>query len=140
MLPRLLLLFLIFGAGAVTEEDKYETTNRLREHILHAKEERDTLNLCVKNARDTYNSPDDQKAVQYTFDFIQNVCILHNSRQMSPLYFLSHRKIHIFGVQLDGEPKQLYCHQRGRDNMAERFKYTWTGFSYFNGRLGIGKS
>ncbi|KAJ8313349.1 hypothetical protein KUTeg_009135 [Tegillarca granosa] len=43
---------------AVTEEDKLEATNRLREHILHAQEERNTYNFCVKNARDTYNLPD----------------------------------------------------------------------------------
>jgi len=44
--------------------------------------------------------------VHYTFDFAQNVCIPHHSRQMGPLYFLTTRKVHIFGVRDDGARKQ----------------------------------
>ena len=92
---------------AVTEDEKLEATRRMQEHIRHVQAERETYNDCVKRARDTYQLPDDEKFVHYTFDFSQNVCIPHHSRQMGPLYFQTLRKVHIFGVRSDGEPKQL---------------------------------
>ena len=44
--------------------------------------------------------------VHYTFDFAQSVGLPHHARQMGPLYFLSLRKIHIFGIIIEGLPVQ----------------------------------
>ena len=49
----------------------------------------------------------DDQFVHVTFDFSQNVSIPHFSRQMGPLYFLTLRKVQIFGVRLDGLPRQF---------------------------------
>ncbi|XP_052806316.1 uncharacterized protein LOC128235542 [Mya arenaria] len=42
----------------------------------------------------------------YTFDFSQCVSLPHYSRQMSPIFFLSLRKVHIFGFRISAG-KQL---------------------------------
>ena len=91
---------------AVTEEEKMESTNNMREHILDAQKERDVYNSCVKLAKESYSSGSTDN-VHFTFDFSQNVCIPHHSRQMGPLYFATLRKIQIFGFRIDGIPKQL---------------------------------
>lgn len=44
--------------------------------------------------------------VHYTFDFSQQMFLPHHSRQMSPLYFLVPRKVQLFGVRVDGIPRQ----------------------------------
>ena len=49
----------------------------------------------------------DEKFVHVTFDFSQSVSLPHYSRQPGPLYFLSLKKIQIFGIRFDGSPKQL---------------------------------
>lgn len=83
-----------------------EAARKIQEHITHAQAERKMYNDCVKRSRDTYHSQD--RFVHYTFDFNQNVCIPHHSRQMPPPpYFQTLRKVHIFGVRSDGELKQL---------------------------------
>lgn len=45
--------------------------------------------------------------VHYTFDYSQSITIPHHSRHMGPLYFISGRKIQIFGVRLDSTSKQF---------------------------------
>ncbi|XP_062571722.1 uncharacterized protein LOC134233742 [Saccostrea cucullata] len=44
--------------------------------------------------------------VHYTFDFSQQMFIPHHARQMGPLYFLVPRKVQLFGVRVDGVPRQ----------------------------------
>ncbi|XP_078328084.1 uncharacterized protein LOC144623518 [Crassostrea virginica] len=91
---------------AVSEEDKLEAALKVQDHITHAQTDKKVYNECVKKSRETYHLQD--KFVHYTFDFSQNVCIPHHAWQMGPLYFQTLRKVHIFGVRSDGEPKQLY--------------------------------
>ncbi|KAH3789549.1 hypothetical protein DPMN_167730 [Dreissena polymorpha] len=50
-------------------------------------------------------SPD--RYVHFTFDFSQNVSLIHFSRQIGPLYFHTLRKVQIFGVRVDSIPRQL---------------------------------
>ncbi|KAJ8316050.1 hypothetical protein KUTeg_006064 [Tegillarca granosa] len=45
--------------------------------------------------------------MHYTFDFSKNLTILHRSRQMGPIYFVSPVKVFLFGVRLDGLPIPL---------------------------------
>ena len=49
----------------------------------------------------------DYQNVHYTFDFAQNVCIPHHARQMGPLYFLTPRKVQVFGFRNDSVSQQL---------------------------------
>lgn len=87
-------------------------------HILSARRERKVYQECVPEAKgelDDVRLPDqpvppntsEYQNVHYTFGFAQNVLIPHHSRQVRPLYFMSPRKIQIFGVRLDGIPVQL---------------------------------
>ncbi|XP_060600079.1 uncharacterized protein LOC132753609 isoform X1 [Ruditapes philippinarum] len=92
-------------SGTVTEDVTLETTTALRDHVLLAQKERDLYNECIRRSVDTRDS--EEKFVHLTFDFSQNVSLPHFSRQMGPLYFLTLRKIQIFGVRLDGMPHQL---------------------------------
>lgn len=81
--------------------------NNLREHVINAQKERDVYNTCVRRAKESFRNDALEKYIHYTFDFSQNVCVPHHSRQMGPLYFLSLRKIQIFGFRIDGYPKQI---------------------------------
>lgn len=90
---------------SVTEEEKLESTLKMQEHIHKAQEERGFYNDCVKRARDTFNG--ENKFVHYTFDYSQNLTLPHHAHQMGPLYFLSLRKVQLFGFRVDGQPKQL---------------------------------
>ena len=47
-------------------------------------------------------SADPVNTMHITFDFSQSVSILHNSRQMGPLYFLSLLKVMLFGFRVSG--------------------------------------
>ena len=92
---------------SVSEEEKLDTTDNLRQHVLTAQKERETYNTCIRRAKDTYGDDEVDNYVHYTFDFSQNVCLPHHSRQMGPVYFTSLRKVQIFGFRIDGIPIQL---------------------------------
>ena len=48
----------------------------------------------------------DLARVHYTFDYSKNVVIPHHAMQMGPLYFVSGRKVQIFGVRHDAVDAQ----------------------------------
>ena len=102
------------------EEDTLALTESLARHINRAKEGREYYNKCIRDAQLERELTSDSAplfppepntvpltAVHYTFDYAQNIGIPHHSRQMGPLYFLTPRKIQIFGVAVEGERKQL---------------------------------
>ena len=62
-------------------------------------------NACIKKCQETSEGPN--RYVHFTFDFSQNVTLSHFSRQIGQLYFLTLRKIQIFGVRVDSIPCQL---------------------------------
>jgi len=68
-------------------------------------QEREVYNNCVRKSIVQRDST--EPFTHVTFDYSQNVSLPHFSRQMGPLYFLTLRKIQIFGVRLDAEPLQL---------------------------------
>ncbi|XP_053379714.1 uncharacterized protein LOC123532084 [Mercenaria mercenaria] len=86
---------------ARTEPEKLEATTELRDHILVAQNERELYNECIKKCKE------DPDYTHYTFDFSQNVALPHRSRQIGPLFFLTLRKVQLFGFRIDGIPRQL---------------------------------
>uniref|UniRef100_A0A8W8LA80 Uncharacterized protein n=1 Tax=Magallana gigas TaxID=29159 RepID=A0A8W8LA80_MAGGI len=80
--------------------------------------ERQVYNNAVKNARkemELNHRPagvippcsTDLKEVHYTFDFSQALSIPHHARQEGPLYFLTPRKVQLFGVAIEGHHHQI---------------------------------
>ena len=94
-------------ADAVSEEDKIERSQQLSSHVIGAQRERTVYRECLQRATDSKDMPPEERYNHYTFDFCQNVALPHHSRQMGPLYFLSLRKVQIFGVRIDWIGKQL---------------------------------
>ncbi|KAH3714846.1 hypothetical protein DPMN_057548 [Dreissena polymorpha] len=92
---------------AIEESEKLEAAENFKQHVINAQKERELYNDCVKRAKETCILSSDKRTNHYTFDFSQNVSIPHFSRQMGPIYFMSLRKVQIFGVRIDGLPKQL---------------------------------
>ena len=102
---------------SVSEEDKMRTTTELQEHIQKAQRERDLYKQTIADSKAEVpiQRPEgpippcttDLSKVHYTFDYSQQVSIPHHYRQMGPLFFLSLRKVQLFGVRLDGSSQQL---------------------------------
>ena len=101
---------------ARTEEDKLSCLNEFQSHINIAQKERDLYKKVVKDSLEELQFINQQehvlplsadfRKVHYTFDFSQNVALPHHARQMGPLYFLSLKKVHIFGFRVDDKPMQ----------------------------------
>ena len=87
------------------EEEKLSATTELRDHILAAQSERELYNKCIERAKN--GNLDGTNYLHLTFDFCQNVTVPHHGRRMGPLYFTTPRKIQIFGVRINGIPRQL---------------------------------
>ena len=92
---------------SVTEEEKLESANCLKEHVLTAQKESENYKACIKRAKESRGSGEVGPYVHYTFDFSQNVCLPHHSRQMGPAYFATLRKVQVFDFRIDGVPRQL---------------------------------
>ena len=102
---------------SVSEEDKMRTTTELQEHIQKAQGERDLYKQSITESKTEIPAqrPEgpippctaDLWKVHYTFDYSQQVSVPHHYRQMGPLFFLSLRKVQLFGVRLDGSSRQM---------------------------------
>ena len=87
------------------EEDKLTSTAAMTDHVLAAQNERELYNQCIERAQN--GNIDGTNYFHLTFDYCQNVTVPHHGRQMGPVYFTTPRKIQIFGVRIDGIPRQL---------------------------------
>ena len=102
-------------SDAVSEEEKLTASTELSTHIEKAQLERGVYKQSIKCAFDE-TPPRDEGAIppvskdlhkiHYTFDFSQQVTIPHHYRQMGPLYFMTPRRVQLFGVRLDGASLQ----------------------------------
>ena len=84
---------------AVTQEEKLAASAALSKHILLAQRERGFYRQKTTDTKAEWDiqgqdivSPrapcsSDLRLVHYTFDFAQNMCLLHTARQVGPLYF-----------------------------------------------------
>ncbi|XP_062575096.1 uncharacterized protein LOC134237029 [Saccostrea cucullata] len=102
---------------AVGDVEKLRCTTAFQDHLQRAAKEKQAYQQAVmesmteiENVRRGYgpsipcSSP--YTKVHYTFDFSQQMFIPHHARQMGPLYFLVPRKVQLFGVRVDGVPRQ----------------------------------
>jgi hypothetical protein len=87
-------------SSARTEDDKLAATSAYHDHLIAVKREREEYKKWIHNSA----LGDEQ---HYTFDYSQMVTIPRHSRQIGQLYFVSGRKVQIFGVRIDGIPQQL---------------------------------
>lgn len=92
---------------AITETEKLETSEKMKDHIMSAQRERAVYNDCLKKSAVSRDDNSINRYCHYTFDFSQNMCLPHHARQMGPLYFTTLRKIQLFGIRIDGLPTQL---------------------------------
>ncbi|XP_070539002.1 uncharacterized protein [Ptychodera flava] len=94
---------------AVSEEEKLTLTSEYNDHVCCAKARREFYNECVSKSSVEVSAASDVEIgsepcsndlfdVHYTFDFAQSFLLPHQTRQVSPLYFLSPLKVHCFGV------------------------------------------
>ena len=87
--------------GSVAEQEKLDACDALWEHVKAAqrerqhyiatttagKEELDGANLADLEPPPNRPCSKNLTKVHYTFDFAQNVCLPHTTRQAGPLYF-----------------------------------------------------
>ncbi|XP_061192127.1 uncharacterized protein LOC133200324 [Saccostrea echinata] len=103
---------------AVGLAEKQEQLRIFTDHLSNVEMERQVYNDAVKKAREemgAFARPEgllppcstDLRHVHYTFDFSQALSIPHHARQEGPLYFLTPRKVQLFGVAIDGNYKQM---------------------------------
>ncbi|XP_056013929.1 uncharacterized protein LOC125667802 [Ostrea edulis] len=103
---------------AVGLVEKQEDLRIFTEHLSKVEMERQVYNDAVKKARDEFSTvarpagllppcSTNLQHVHYTFDFSQALSIPHHARQEGPLYFLTPRKVQLFGVALEGCYQQV---------------------------------
>ena len=93
-------------------------TQKLIDHIQSARTQREYYKLCTQRSRDElklaespigkYNTPCSKffENVHYTIDFSQYINLQHSSQEVGALYFLTPRKVQIFGVCDENFPMQ----------------------------------
>src|SRR5207237_5399895 len=93
---------------------------KFKEHLVKAKLERNYYNKNTKLAEEqrklvnehfTTRSKTDYCSVDatahYSYDWAQNVHVPHSDQQVSKIYYLSPRKVHLFGIQDEAVREQI---------------------------------
>lgn len=93
-------------------DDRRQVLQELDQHVAYAKEEHDDYKRRVNESRkeltdNNYNPDFPYRKMAYTFDFAQTVSLPHRARQPGPIYFLSLRKVHLFGFSVDAYRQQF---------------------------------
>src|SRR5438270_11759017 len=101
------------------EEEAQDLLRKYKEHLAKAKLERNYYNKNTKlaeeqrklikhsltNAKTQYCSID--ATAHYSYDWAQNVHVPHSDQQIGKVYYLSARKVHLFGVQGEAVREQI---------------------------------
>ena len=91
---------------AVTDEEKMEALTKFQAHLEHARVEREIYKVHVEKSVQQFNIPQEERNgedIHYTFDFANALTIPHRSRQLGPSYFVTNRKVEMFGFRVDGQ-------------------------------------
>ena len=104
--------------NARKEEEAKDLLKNFKEHLVKAKTERNYYNKNTKLAEQQRKLVDDNYAVtadycsidataHYSYDWAQNVHVPHSDQQVSKIYYLSPRKVHLFGIQDEAVREQI---------------------------------
>ena len=100
--------------NARKEEEAKDLLKKFKEHLVKAKLERNYYNKNTKLAEQQRKLVDDNYAVtggkadycsvdataHYSYDWAQNVHVPHSDQQVSKIYYLSPRKVYLFGIMM----------------------------------------
>ena len=99
-----------------TEDEKSAHLKQQENHLALAKECRAYYKQQCKDSSNFWNSPrNEQKqsgnelagTVHISFDYDQNVRVLHSPQQVGCIYFKTPRKCHLFGICAESMTKQV---------------------------------
>jgi hypothetical protein len=103
------------------EEEARDLLKKYKEHLAKAKLERNYYNKNTKLAEEhrklidqNYSAVEDRipycstdAVAHYSYDWAQNVHVPHSDQQIGKVYYLSARKVHLFGIQNEAVRKQI---------------------------------
>ena len=88
-----------------------QTLRRYEEHLYEATLERSMYQKACERTRKLYREAKDAGSspseAHYSFDFAQQVHLPSDPLQPGPVYFLTPRKVAIFGVSCEAVPRQV---------------------------------
>ncbi len=96
-----------------TEEEKLESLDRAKEHLLAAQKERNHYRCSMKIAKQSYAASIDSEQqiapdiMHYSWDFAQQLHYPYEDHQVGPIYFKTPRIAQLFGVCCEALPKQV---------------------------------
>ena len=106
--------------NARKEEEAKDLLKKFKEHLVKAKLERNYYNKNTKLAEQQRKLVDEQFIIRgkadycsvdaiahYSYDWAQNVHVPHSDQQVSKIYYLSPRKVHLFGIQDEAVREQI---------------------------------
>ena len=106
--------------NARKEEEAKDLLKKYKEHLVKAKLERNYYNKNTKLAEQQRKLVDEQfitrgkadycsvdATAHYSYDWAQNVHVPHSDQQVSKIYYLSPRKVHLFGIQDEAVREQI---------------------------------
>lgn len=99
--------------AAGTEEEKLESLEKAKEHLLAARKERDHYRHSMEIARQSFaasQSSDPKNApetMHYSWDFAQQLQYPYEDHQVGPIYFKSPRTAQLFGVCCEAASRQV---------------------------------
>lgn len=99
--------------AAGTEEEKLESLERAREHLLAARKERDHYRRSMEIAKQSFSISQRSApkaapgTMHYSWDFAQQLQYPYEDRQVGPIYFKSPRTAQLFGVCCEAASRQV---------------------------------
>src|SRR5205085_6851250 len=106
--------------NARKEEEAKDLLKKYKEHLVKAKLERNYYNKNTKLAEQQRKLVDEHfitrgkagycsvdATAHYSYDWAQNVHVPHLDQQVSKIYYLSPRKVHLFGIQDEAVREQI---------------------------------
>jgi len=97
--------------AAGTEEEKLDSLDKAKAHLLAAKREREHYHQALKTAQESLSTCQSSKTspelMHYSWDFAQQLQYPYEDHQVGPIYFKSPRTAQLFGVCCEAVPKQV---------------------------------
>lgn len=94
--------------AAGTEEEKLESLDKARAHLLAARREREHYRQSLEAARESLSACQGApELMHYSWDFAQQLQYPYEDHQVGPIYFKSPRTAQLFGVCCEAVPKQV---------------------------------